>query len=109
MKMPNITPGPWFAENSGCNGWEIKGMLGNSPSLRNFVEFTYSSTKPIRLFVEPWHQFPNAEWNAMTQANAQAIAAVPELLNLAETIVRSGDVRWIRMAQAALLKAGCTE
>lgn len=74
------TPGPWYAVKSSNNGWEICGVLGDLPERRNMVEFTYASNKPVLLFVEPWHQFPNEKWNEMQQANARLIAAAPDLL-----------------------------
>ena len=85
------TPGPWMAVNSSSNGWEIRGLLGSDPVRRNMVEFTYASDKPVLLFVEPWHQFPNAEWSAMQGANANLIAAAPDLLKALEDCVAVMD------------------
>ena len=99
------TPGPWMAVNSSSNGWEIRGLLGSAPVRRNMVEFTYASDKPILLFVEPWHQFPNAEWSAMQEANARLISVAPELLEFAEEVRRSGDTRLASMAIAVIAKA----
>ena len=100
------TPGPWVAVKSSNNGWEICGVLGDLPERRNMVEFTYASNKPVLLFVEPWHQFPNEKWNEMQQANARLIAAAPDLLAALEMIVNDGlSTSRIAAGRAAIAKA----
>lgn len=117
MTQAKHTPGPWHAVKSSSNGWEIRGVLGAPPECRNMVEFSYSSDKPVLLFLEPWHQFPNAEWDEMQEANARLIAAAPELLEALQVMTALCLAKYgnmdsdvyseIEKANTAIAKATC--
>ena len=92
MKKPNITPGPWAATN--VNGtYVVRDKSGRTVSENPGVTYT-------------------------DDANAQAIAALPDLLAALEGCLQSlermpeteGAYKWtcIAQAKAALTKAGYT-
>ena len=74
------TAGQLFLEDktqSGA-GLQIKGIIGEPGSRREFAEFKLRADVPVPLFLvayDQWMQFPNPEWNEMQKANARRLVA----------------------------------
>jgi len=97
MTPPNITPGPWRqASTAQADEYTTRILAGN----------------PARFFrVAETFAHPDADNFDEAEANAQAIAAVPDLLELAEKALKAdfSNLMEIKfLAQATLLKAGYT-
>ena len=74
------TGGPLvFEDKRDCGaGLQIKGVIGEPGSRREFAEFKLRGDVPVPLFLvayDQWMQFPNPEWNEMQIANGHRLAA----------------------------------
>jgi hypothetical protein len=108
MTRPNITPGPWYNHRKDST-----------------VDFFTDKWKPFHSFIagegfQPAAIFNDGEINrGIAEANAQAIAAVPDLLAALEDTTKALEALWqittkgmpnetLDAAKAALTKAGYT-
>ncbi len=122
-KKPLWAPGPWSYEDKPTA--EI-GIYMNIPEgLTDFAEFEYKSNVGVMLFHDIWTQFPPTGFKDMQRANAQLMAASPDLVEALVKMTRlvgellcpdtasaehEGEVRAAHAARdealAALNKAG---
>lgn len=91
MKAPNITPGPWrYSKENGSPTTGLHMIAGEKPGY--LAEVRDCGSAPV-------------------EANAQAIAAVPDMLEALLLALRSDGVSdgVKAVIYMALRKAGCTE
>ena len=122
--MSEYTKGPWIVTKTSSIGWDVKAVLGGSSESRNMVEFTLRGDVPqqighvldhrnmFNVHCSPWLQFPSTEFVEMIEANANLIAAAPDMYEALAGLMAEidecydpTDWEWGQKAADALAKA----
>jgi hypothetical protein len=90
--MSKYSKGKWKAVDRAGAGWEIMAQVGK----HDFFEYESTSDDfeaPVfnTIAYEPWHQFPQKQWEEMQEANAVLMSHSPSLLKGCEKMKEMAD------------------
>ena len=114
MSKPEMTPGPWMIDGGTHIVTAGNHLLSRYPDHKTRI----AEVTPAKNVIDGiTGRTIGGIWDAVTAANAQAIAALPELIEALRFLVGAAEVEpemriyreHIKLARAALKKAGVAE